>query len=79
MKPRKKGPISPSVKAWTLARMPERVRNVPNKVSKNVAITRRMFHVLSVCRRSCTMIECRKAVAVSHGRKLAFSTGSHAQ
>ncbi len=79
MKPRKNGPISPSVKAWTLSRIPDRVRKVPNKVSTKVAITSSMFQVLSVWRRSCTMMECRNAVAVSHGRKLAFSTGSQAQ
>ena len=28
---------------------------------------------------SCIITECRKAVPVSHGMKLAFSTGSHPQ
>ena len=37
------------------------------------------FQVLSIPRRSCTITECRKAVAVSQGRNDAFSTGSQAQ
>ena len=38
-----------------------------------------MVHVFSIPRRSCTMTECRNAVAVSHGMNDAFSTGSQAQ
>src|SRR5437868_6161024 len=59
--------------------MPERVRNVPRIVNTNVPTTRFRFHTRSMLRRSCTIAECRNAVAVSHGRNDAFSTGSHAQ
>ena len=68
-----------SVKAWTESRTPERVRNVPRIVSENVAISSDRFQTRSIIRRSCTSAECRYAVAVSHGRNEAFSTGSHAQ
>ena len=37
------------------------------------------FQVFSIPRRSCTITECTNAVAVSQGRKDAFSTGSQAQ
>ena len=37
------------------------------------------FQRFSIPRFSWIMTEWRKAVIVSHGRKLAFSTGSHAQ
>src|SRR5678816_1173689 len=59
--------------------IPERVRKVPRMVNTNVPTTRLMFHRRSMLRRSCTIAECRNAVAVSHGRNDAFSTGSHAQ
>jgi hypothetical protein len=48
-------------------------------VRKNVTMTRTTFHTRSMLRRSCTITECRNAVAVNHGRSAAFSTGSHAQ
>ena len=44
-----------------------------------VASTSETFQTFSIPRRSCTMIECRNAVPVSHGISEAFSTGSHAQ
>ena len=59
--------------------IPERVRNVPNRASENVRITRTMFQTFSIPRRSWTITECRKAVATSQGMKAAFSTGSQAQ
>ena len=34
------------------------------------------FHTRSMPRRSCTITECRNAVAVNHGSRPAFSTGS---
>ena len=77
--PSRNGPISDSLKAWTESSTPDRVRNVPRIVSANVAHTSDRFQTRSIPRRSCTITECRKAVPVSHGRKLAFSTGSHAQ
>src|SRR5690554_1146883 len=48
-------------------------------VSRKVETIRLRFQTLSISRRSCTMTECRNAVAVSQGMKDAFSTGSHAQ
>ena len=48
-------------------------------VREKVASTRDRFQTRSIPRRSWTITECRKAVAVSHGRNDAFSTGSHAQ
>ena len=59
--------------------MPLRVRKVPNSASANVADTSTMFHTLSIPFFSCTITECRNAVAASHGISAAFSTGSHAQ
>ena len=37
------------------------------------------FQIFSIPRFSCSMIECRNAVPVSHGSSDAFSTGSQAQ
>ena len=48
-------------------------------VRLNVEITRDRFQTRSMPRRSWIITEWRKAVAVIHGRKAAFSTGSHAQ
>ena len=50
--------------------------NVPRMVSENVATSKLMFQTRSMPRRSWTITEWMYAVAVSHGRKLAFSTGS---
>src|SRR5512141_3302894 len=71
--------MAPVVNACTDERIPERVRKVPSIVSTNVATQRLSVHRRSMLRRSCTITECRYAVAVSHGRNEAFSTGSHAQ
>jgi hypothetical protein len=71
--------MSPAAKACTDVRIPLRVRNVPRIVNRNVEMTSVTFHVFSIPRRSCTMAEWMKAVAVSHGRNEAFSTGSQAQ
>ncbi len=68
-----------SPKAWTDCTTPDRVMNVPKIVRKNVRITSVMFQTRSIPRRSCTMTECRNAVAVNHGSNPAFSTGSHPQ
>ena len=46
---------------------------------RKVASARLMVHRRSIFLRSCTMVECMNAVAVSQGRNEAFSTGSHAQ
>ena len=58
---------------------PERVRKVPRIVSAKVAQTKLRFQTRSMPRRSCTMTEWMYAVPVSHGIRLAFSTGSQAQ
>ncbi len=76
---RKKMPIEPWVKACTEPMMPERVRNVPNSVRLKVRMISVRFQSFSMRRRSWIITECRNAVAVSHGMKAAFSTGSHAQ
>ena len=55
------------------------MRKVPRIVSTKVATTSFMFQTRSMPRRSCTIAECRNAVAVSQGMKDAFSTGSQAQ
>ena len=73
------GPMADSVKACTLSSTPDRVRNVPRIVSENVASSSERFQTRSIPRRSCTITEWTYAVAVSQGRKLAFSTGSQAQ
>ena len=59
--------------------MPDRVMNVPKIVRKNVRITSVMFQTRNMLRRSCTMTECRNAVAVNQGNNAAFSTGSQPQ
>ena len=77
--PSRRGPMSESQKACTDSMTPERVRKVPRMVRLKVAITSDRFHTRSRPRRSCTSTECRYAVAHSHGRNDAFSTGSQAQ
>ena len=44
-----------------------------------MTLTSTTFQTFSMPFFSCTITECRKAVAVSHGISAAFSTGSHAQ
>src|SRR5258707_9423598 len=53
--------------------------NVPRIVRRNDAWMRVRVQPFSTPRRSITTAECTAAVAVSHGRNEAFSTGSHAQ
>jgi hypothetical protein len=77
--PRNHGPIADCVNEWTLATIPERVRNVPTSVRTKVAMTSAFVQMRSPPRRSATMAECTKAVAVSQGSSAAFSTGSQAQ
>src|SRR6476646_7792310 len=71
--------ILSSPKACTDCTTPERVMNVPKIVKKNVTMTSVTFHTRSMPRRSWTMTECRNAVAVNHGSRPAFSTGSQPQ
>ena len=79
MAARNQGPIADWVNEWTLAMTPERVRNVPSNVRQKVVITSAEVQIRSAPRRSATIEEWMKAVAVSHGSSAAFSTGSHAQ
>ena len=71
--------IGSSPNAWTDCTTPDRVMNVPKIVRKKVVMTRITFQTRSMLRRSCTITECRNAVAVNHGSSPAFSTGSHPQ
>ena len=73
------GPMSDSVKECTELKTPLRVMKVPRMVRRKLPRDRLSVHSFRVCRRSWTIAEWRKAVAVSQGRKEAFSTGSHAQ
>ena len=73
------GPIALCVKEWTELKTPERVMNVPRIVSRNVASTSVTVQPLRMPLRSMRIAECSAAVAVSHGRNDAFSTGSQAQ
>jgi hypothetical protein len=68
-----------SPKAWTDWTTPLRVMKVPKMVRKKVAMTRKRFQLFIIPRCSWMITECRNAVAVNHGRRPAFSTGSHAQ
>ena len=75
--PRNHPPTVEAPNAWiSRARC---TRKVPSSASVNVPTISDTFQVFSMLRRSCTMIECRKAVPVSHGISDAFSTGSHPQ
>jgi hypothetical protein len=66
------------VNEWIEFSTPDRVRNVPNSESENARMTSSMFHTFSIPFFSCTITECKKAVAASHGISAAFSTGSQA-
>ena len=72
-------PSSLPAKACTDERIPLRVRYVPKMVRVKVAIIRIMFHRRSMFFFSWMRAEWRYAVAVSQGRREAFSTGSQAQ
>src|SRR6266850_3316678 len=71
--------LGSSPNACTDDTTPERVMNVPKIVRKNVTMTSVTFQTRSMLRRSCTITECRNAVAVNQGSNPAFSTGSHSQ
>ena len=79
MNPSRNGPTDDCTNEWIEFTMPLRVRNVPNSASANVVETSTMFHTFSMPFFSCTITECRNAVAASHGISAALSTGSHAQ
>ena len=63
----------------TLEITPERVMNVPKIDSSHDPMMSARFHFFSIPRFSWIITEWRNAVIVSHGRRDAFSTGSHAQ
>ena len=79
MKARNGVPSVDAPKAWIESSAPDRTRNVPSSDSTNVPHTSDTFHTFSIPRRSCTWIECRYAVAASHGMSAAFSTASQPQ
>src|ERR1700682_1982105 len=78
-KPANHIPTGDCAKEWTLEMTPVRVMNVPKIASRKADTTSVTFHLRSIPRFSCTMIEWRNAVFTSHGSSDAFSTGSHAQ
>ena len=78
MKPRNQAPIEDSAKLWIELTTPLRVRNVPNSERPNASATSTTFQTRSMFFFSCTITECRKAVATSQGMRAAFSTGSQA-
>ena len=78
MKPRNHGPIELCVNEWIELTIPERVRNVPKTARQKASTTSSTFQTFSIPFFSCTITECRNAVAASHGISAAFSTGSQA-
>ena len=54
------------------------MRKVPKSASTNPPATSSMFQIFSIPFFSCTITECRNAVAASQGMNAAFSTGSQA-
>ena len=78
MKPRNQGPIDDCAKLWIELSTPLRVRNVPNSERQNASETSTAFQTRSMFFFSCTITECRNAVAASQGISAAFSTGSQA-
>ena len=73
------GPNEEAVNECTELMTPDLVRNVPKIQRVNVRMISTIFHTRSISFFSCMIIEWTNAVAVSHGIKLAFSTGSQAQ
>ena len=76
MKPSSQPPIGEIAKLWIELRTPERVRNVPKIARQNAPQTSTAFQARSMFFFSCTITECRNAVATSHGIRAAFSTKS---
>ena len=76
-KNRIKTPRAGSVaKACTEVKIPERTKNVPNKLKEKAKIASNTVHALKVPRFSVTASECINAVPTNQGMKDAFSTGS---
>ena len=63
-------------KECTEIKMPDLTRNVPNKLSENVNIDKRIVQLLNIPFSPVAITEWRSAVYISHGIKDAFSTGS---
>ena len=79
-RPRMNTPRAGSLaKECTELRMPERTRNVPDRLSENVPIASSTVQTFSASRFSTTIAEWSSAVPVSQGRREAFSTGSQNQ
>src|SRR5207249_421873 len=70
-----------SANEWTDASpsTPERVRNEPYSTSAYASSVIAMFVLMSPPVRFCVSMVCEAATVISHGSRLAFSTGSHAQ
>lgn len=69
---------SPS-KVWTDCTRPERLMNVPTITKQNVKAAHMMAQPLNIPRCRYTVKLCIRAMHISQGSKLAFSTGSHPQ
>ncbi len=78
-KPSSQGPMADWTNECTEFTTPLRVRKSPKMASEKAVLTSTMFHTLSMPFFSCTITECRKAVAASQGMSAALSTGSQAQ
>ena len=68
--------VGSTAKAWTLVSTPERTRKAPSIEKVKAARARNAVQPGSAPRFSVTMAECSNAAPISHGMKLAFSTGS---
>ena len=68
-----------AAKEWTETSTPERTRKVPTRLSEKASTARSSVQLLKRPRFSVTASEWMSAVAISHGMKDAFSTGSQNQ
>jgi hypothetical protein len=68
--------VGSAANACTDTSTPERVKNVPSKLSEKAAIASSTVQLLKMPLRSVTASECSSAVARSHGMNEEFSTGS---
>ena len=71
--------VGSEAKACTEVITPERTINVPTSEKPKAKIAKRIVQAFRLSRFSTTIAECNKAVAISQGMKLAFSTGSQNQ
>ena len=79
MKTTNQVPMDDCAKACTELTSPARVSSVPSSVSRKVEKMSHTFQLFIMPFFSCIITEWRKAVPVSQGMKLAFSTGSQPQ